>query len=132
MIALDTNVLVRYLVEDDPRQSALAATLIHRAITNDSALFVSDIVVCETVWVLSISYHIGRAEIAALLRDLFRARHLQFSATEQLMRALNAFEAGRGDFADYLLREHARNADCESVATFDKALLKEPGFVAVK
>lgn len=46
------------------------------------------------------------------------------------MRALNAYERGRADFADYLIREHARRAGCDNVATFDKALLKEPGFIA--
>lgn len=132
MIGLDTNVLVRYLVEDDPRQCALASALIDRVVANDETLFVSDVVVCETLWVLSISYRIGRTEIAALLRDLFRARHLEFLATDQLVRALDAYIAGRGDFADYLIREHARAAECESVATFDKVLLKESGFVAVK
>ncbi len=132
MIALDTNVLVRYLVEDDPRQCALATALIERAIAGDDALFVSDLVVCETIWVLGISYRVGRAEIASLLRDLFRARHLEFAATDQLVRALDAYVSGKGDFADYLIREHARAAECESVATFDKVLLKESGFVAVK
>ncbi len=132
MIALDTNVLVRYLVEDDARQGALAATLINRVIASDASLFVSDIVVCETVWVLSISYRIDRTAIATMLRDLFRARHLRFAAPDQLVRALDAYVAGKGDFADYLLREHARFAECESVATFDKALLREPGFVAVR
>ena len=132
MIALDTNVLVRYLVEDDPRQCALATAMIDRAIANDEALFVSDVVVCETVWVLSISYGIARGEIGTLLHDLFRARHLEFAATDQLMRALDAYVAGKGDFADYLIREHARAGECESVATFDKVLWKETGFVAVK
>ena len=132
MIALDTNLLVRYVVEDDARQSALAAALIHRAIANDEYLFVSDVVVCELVWVLSVAYQFGRAAIAALLRDVLRARHLQFAATDQLVRALDAYEAGRGDFADYLVREHAQRAECESVATFDKVLLKERGFVPVR
>ncbi|MDQ6611270.1 MAG: type II toxin-antitoxin system VapC family toxin [Gemmatimonadota bacterium] len=132
MIALDTNVLVRYVVEDDPRQSALATALIHRAIASDESLFVSDIVVCETVWVLRISYHIARAEIATLLRSLFRARHLAFRAANELQRALDAYENGKGDFADYLIREHGRSAEYESVATFDKVLLKERGFIAAR
>ncbi len=130
MIALDTNVLVRYLVEDDAKQAALAAALIDRAIADDESLYVSDVVVCELVWVLSVAYHVGRKEIAALLRNLLRARHLAFSAVEQLIRALDAYEAGKGDFADYLIREHARAADCDGVVTFDRALLKERGFVA--
>jgi hypothetical protein len=56
VIALDTNVLVRYLVEDDAKQTALAAALIERAIADDESLYVSDVVVCETVWVLSVAY----------------------------------------------------------------------------
>ena len=108
MIALDTNVLVRYLVEDDARQTAQAAALIERAIADDESLYVSDVVVCETVWVLSVAYKVGRKEIVAVLRNLFRARHLAFETVEQLIRALDAYEAGKGDFADYLIREHAR------------------------
>ncbi|MEO8336743.1 MAG: type II toxin-antitoxin system VapC family toxin [bacterium] len=132
MIALDTNVLVRYLVEDDARQTALVAALIDRAIADDESLYVSHVVACETVWVLSVAYKVGRREIAAVLRNLFRARHLSFDSVDQLIRALDAYEAGKGDFADYLIREHARAADCDTVATFDRALLKEKGFVAPK
>jgi len=132
VIALDTNVLVRYLVKDDATQTALAAELIDRVIAADESLFVSDIVVCETVWVLRVSYRVGRSEAAALLRQLFRARHLLFRAVDQLSRALEAYAAGKGDFADYVIREHARAADCESVATFDTVLVRERGFVAVR
>ncbi|MEP7002372.1 MAG: type II toxin-antitoxin system VapC family toxin [bacterium] len=132
MIALDTNVLVRYLVEDDAKQSAAAAALIDRVIADGDTLFISDLVVCETVSVMSVSYNVGRTVIAGVLRNLLRARHLTFSASDQLIRALNAYEVGKGDFADYLIREHARAADCEDVATFDRVLLKERGFVAVR
>ena len=132
MIALDTNVLVRYLVKDDAAQTALVAALIDRVIAADESLFVSDIVVCETVCVLRVSYRVARTEVAALLRQLFRARHLRFRAVDQHSRALDAYTAGRGDFADYLIREHARAADCDSVATFDTVLVKERGFVAVR
>jgi len=129
VIALDTNVLVRFLVEDDERQSAEAAALVERTISEGEAMFVSDIVLCETVWVLSVSYRVGRAEIGATLRDLLRARHLAFESTDALARALDAFVRGKGDFADYLIRERARLAGCDSVATFDRALLRESGFV---
>jgi predicted nucleic-acid-binding protein len=132
VIALDTNVLVRYLVEDDAKQTAAAAALIDRVIADDDTLFVSDVVVCETVWVMSVSYGVRRAEIAGVLRSLFRARHLTFAAADQLIRALDTYEAGKGDFADYLIREHARAAGCEDVATFDRVLLKERGFVAAR
>ena len=131
MVALDTNVLVRYLVEDDAKQAAAAASFIARRIAGGEGLFISDVVICETVWVLSVSYHVGRKEIASLLRNVLRARHLVFRAVDQLIRALDAYEAGKGDFADYLIREHARAADCEMVVTFDRVLLRERGFAPV-
>jgi predicted nucleic-acid-binding protein len=130
MIALDTNVLVRFLVEDDKVQSAKAAKLVERAIARDETLFVSDVVVCETVWVLLSAYQVSRVEVAELLAQLFKATHLGFRDVEPLLRSLDAFVAGRGDFADYLILEHARAAGCSEVATFDKALLKENGFTS--
>ncbi|HEX5437264.1 MAG TPA: type II toxin-antitoxin system VapC family toxin [Gemmatimonadaceae bacterium] len=127
--ALDTNVLVRFLVEDDAAQSAAAAAVVERAVAADEPLFVSDVVLCETVWVLAGSYRVPRADILAVLRDLLRARHLAFASPDQLTRALDAFSKGRGDFADYLIREHARTAGCDTVVTFEQALLHERGFV---
>jgi len=130
VIALDTNVLVRYVVEDDARQAARAASLIEGAIAAGESLFVSDVVLCEFVWVLGASYGVPRATIGATLRELLRAKHLAFSATDRLARAVAAFGAGRGDFADYVIREQALAAGCDRVATFDRALLREAGFTA--
>ena len=130
MIALDTNVLVRFLVDDDKAQSARAARLIQRAIARDEPLFLSDIVVCETVWVLSSVYRVARAEIGDVLGQLLGATHLVFRDVDVLLRACEAFLRGRGDFADYVIREGARAAGCDEVATFDRSLLREQGFVA--
>jgi predicted nucleic-acid-binding protein len=128
VIALDTNVLVRFLVEDDEVQTARATTLIKRAIEGDDRLFVPDVVMCEVAWVLGTSYKTPRTEIAAILRRLVGVRHLAFTSTDLLTRALGAFDRGKGDFADYLIREQAKAAGCTAVATFDAALLKESGF----
>ena len=128
MIALDTNVLVRYLVEDDKAQSAKARALVNRAVANHESLFVPDIVVCETVWVLTAAYEVTRAEVRRILSLLLTASHLRFRDLDQLARARDAFDAGRGDFADYLIREQAVAAGCERVATFDRALLSEQRF----
>lgn len=130
MIALDTNVLVRYVVEDDARQSARAAAVVDRAIGAGEALFVSDVVLCEFVWVLGGSYRVPRVTIVVTLRELLRAKHLAFSATDRLARAVAAFEGGKGDFADYVIREHALAARCDHVVTFDRSLLRDPGFAA--
>ncbi len=128
MIALDTNVLIRFLVKDDEAQSRRATKLIEGAVARDEQLFVSDIVMCETVWVLSSAYRFSRAEIVDALSQLLRARSVVFSSVDSIARALDAYRKERGDFADYLIREHARSAGAETVATFDGALLKESGF----
>jgi predicted nucleic-acid-binding protein len=129
MIALDTNVLVRFLVEDDKAQSAKAARLVERVAARDETLFVSDVVICETVWVLLSAYQVSGAAVGDILGQLFKAKHLSFRDVDGLVRALEAFVAGKGDFADYVIKEHARAAGCDEVATFDRALLKEAGFV---
>lgn len=128
MIALDTNVLVRFLVEDDAVQAAKATALIERAISDNATLFISDVVLCETVWVLTSRYGFSRVEVAEVLRRLVDADHLSFSARSQHARALTAFSTGKGDFADYVIREHGLAAGCTAVATFDQALLKETGY----
>jgi predicted nucleic-acid-binding protein len=130
MIALDTNVLVRYLVEDDAAQSARAAKRISSAMRAGDSLFVGTLVVCEVAWVLLVAYKTPKSELLEVLRRLLRASQLTFENADAIARALDAFERGRGDIADYVIRETALAHGCEAVATFDKALLKEPGFVA--
>ena len=130
MIALDTNVVVRFLVEDDPKQSARARAVVTAAISNSTQLYLSDIVACEVVWVLESAYGFGRGDIAAVLRRLLNARHLTFRSTERVQQAVDAYAAGRGDFADYLIRADALSAGCDAVLTFDKALYREKGFRA--
>jgi predicted nucleic-acid-binding protein len=130
VIALDTNVLVRFLVEDDPSQTEKARRVLQKAVDSNSSCFISDIVMCEVVWVLESSYKFRRPEISHILGRLLRATHLSFSSIEQLARSLEAYRMRRGGFADFLIREHARANGCEAVATFDGDLLKESGFVA--
>jgi predicted nucleic-acid-binding protein len=128
LIGLDTNVLVRFLVEDDPEQTRRAGAMMRAAIDKDVALFVADIVLCECAWVLDVSYGVPRKEVAENFALLLQARHLLFEDRDRLRRAVEAFRGGRGDFADYLISEVARAAGCSSVATFDRALLREDGF----
>ena len=127
MIALDTNVLVRFLVDDDPAQCRRARALVKRA-TNRGGVFISDIVLCETVWVLSRAYRLPRKDICGVLRQLLMAREVALPSPDAAARAFDAYEQRKGDFADYLIREHAEAAGCRTVATFDKTLLEEHGF----
>jgi predicted nucleic-acid-binding protein len=128
MIGLDTNVLVRFLVEDDKAQTEKAARFMERAIAADEPIFISDVVMCETVWVLVAAYRVARREIGEALGRLLMAAHLRFASVDRLSRAREAFLAGKGDFADYVIREEALAAGCDRVATFDRVLLKEDGF----
>ena len=131
MIAIDTNVLVRLLVKDDASQTAQVVALFGRLSKRGERARVSDIVLCELVWVLTRSYGFGRTEVVAVIQKLATARQLALSSTDSVLRAVRAFESGKGDLADYLIREDAVGANCDSVATFDKALLREATFVRV-
>ena len=102
--------------------------MMKRAEARKQPLYVSEVVLCELVWVLETSYGVARAEIASNIANLLRARQLVFRSTDVVARALGAYRAGRGDFADYLIREEARAAGADAVATFDKALLRDEGF----
>jgi predicted nucleic-acid-binding protein len=128
---VDANVLVRFLVEDDPKQAARAARLFARATSEGDRLFVPQVVVCELVWVLGYAYGKGRAEIAAGMETLLRARQLAFEEVDQVRAALERFAAGEGDFADWLIWERSRAAGAERVLTFDARLLRSPEFVTV-
>ena len=129
MIALDTNVLVRFVVDDDDAQCAKAHRLIARAIGRGESIFISDVTLCEFVWVLRSAYRFPRRQIADTLGQLLDASHLEFQGQPGLAAALSAYRAGKGDFADYVIRSRARGAGCESVATFDRALHAEDAFV---
>ena len=90
---------------------------------------VTAIVVCELVWVLTSCYDLSRSQVVEVLRNLQRARELALQSPDELARALTSFAAGKGDLADYLIREQARTEGCDAVATFDRAVLGEAGFV---
>jgi predicted nucleic-acid-binding protein len=128
---VDTNVLVRFLVADDPDQEARAARFFADAEAEGERLFVPQIVVCELVWVLSHAYGKSRPEIAAGLETLLRARQLTFEEVDQIRAALERFADGDGDLADWLIWERSRAAGANRVATFDGRLLRSSEFVEV-
>ena len=130
MISLDTNVLVRILVEDDAAQAKKAMALVKKLDAEGQTAHVADIVVCELVWVLRACYDFSRPQIANALKRLTAARQLAFQHPDHVLRAIHAYEIGRGGFADYMIRESARQAGANLVATFDKKLHKENMFTA--
>ena len=102
MIGLDTNVLVRYLMQDDAAQAAKASRLIERCSAEEPG-FIAMVVLVELVWVLESSYGIERARIAAALELLLRTRELRVEQAETAWHAVRMYRDSRADFADALI-----------------------------
>lgn len=121
MIGLDTNVLVRYLTEDDPEQSPRAVALVERALEEGERLFVPQVVLCELVWVLDSVYHYSLEEISLVLRDLLRTRQLVIEDLDTAWKAVDRYAAESGvSFARQRLRDGAQGlgqwrADARSI-----------------
>lgn len=130
MIGLDTNVLVRYVMQDDPRQSPKATRLIE-SLTSDQPGFVSLVAVVELVWVLSSSYGLNRDQIAEALDLLLRSKELVVDRADLVLQAQRRFAQGGADFADCLIERIARAQGCETTMTFDAGAVKAAGMTLV-
>lgn len=126
MIALDTNLLVRFLVQDDPEQARLATDLVEQ-LTDDASGFVSREVLIELVWVLERAYRLGRAEITAALDGLLAATELQIEGADQVGPALELYRNEGFGFADLMIAAAARRAGASELVTFDRKVARLPG-----
>ncbi|WP_428506793.1 PIN domain-containing protein [Roseateles sp.] len=131
MIGLDTNVLVRYIMQDDAKQAAKATKLIE-GLTADAPGFVPLVSVVELVWVLSSCFDLTREQIAQMLEVLLRSKQLVIDQAEHVVRALRAFSAGNADFADCLIERTAAAAGCAQTMTFDVAAAKTAGMTLIQ
>jgi predicted nucleic-acid-binding protein len=127
MPALDTNVLVRYVVEDDASQLAAAKRLISRCVGEGLALFVSVTVVLELEWVLRSKFAFPKDDVLLTLSSLFSAAELSFESERALEVALQLFRKGSADFADCLHIALATQAGEQPLWTFDKGAAKVSG-----
>lgn len=130
MTGLDTNVLVRYVMQDDPRQSARATRLIE-SFTAEEPGFVALVVVLELVWVLSGSYRVGRAQVAAALESLLRSKELVVDRADLVAQALRRYRDAGADFADALIERIAVAAGCPVTMTFDVGAAKAAAMTLV-
>src|ERR1700746_2607501 len=112
MIGLDTNVLIRYLTLDDPRQTALAARIFD-SLSADSPGFVPLVVILELVWVLESSYDLRKDRIIETLDALLRSQELAVERADVVRQALRRFSASRADFADCLIERCCQEAKCQ-------------------
>lgn len=125
MIGLDTNVVVRYLIQDDPDQAASAATLIDDLTETDPG-YLSLVTVVELFWVLRRAYGVSADRCAELLNGLLDARELRVDQ-DAVVRAALAASRGGLDFADAVIAELGRAAGCEHTVTFDQRAARDGG-----
>lgn len=126
MIGLDTNVLVRYVAQDEPRQS-LQATRLIESLTADMPGYVSETSVVELVWVLNGCYTSTKAEICEILETLLRTKEIVVAHADTVWKALRVFKDSKADFADCLIERSAHEAGCSHTATFDRDAAKHCG-----
>ena len=119
MIGLDTNILVRFIAQDHPAQTAAATRLID-SLSSEVPGYLSLVVLAELIWVLQFSYRFEKQEIERVIERLLRSRELALESKELVSQALTKFRTSRADFADCLIERCYRSAGCQRVLTFDK------------
>ena len=130
MIGLDTNVLVRYIMQDDARQSPKATRLIE-SLTSEQPGFVPLVATVELVWVLSSSYGLNRAQVVEALDLLLRSKEIVVGRADLVLQAQRRFANGGADFADCLIERIAQAQGCRATMTFDAGAAKAAGMTLV-
>jgi predicted nucleic-acid-binding protein len=130
VIGLDSNLLIRYLVQDDPVQSKKAALRIDEALRSDEVLYLNHVVICESCSVLGRVYGYGFEEISDTLEKILSAAQFEFEEKDALWQALGDFRGSGADFADCLIGVKNLRAGCSATLTFDKRAARLAGFSA--
>ncbi len=130
MIGLDTNVLVRYIMQDHAAQSAAATRLIE-SLTSEERGFVPIVALVEFGWVLESRYELDRNEIAEGYEAILRSRELVVENAEAVWRALRLYAHSKADLADCLIERSAAAAGCERTMTFDRRAARDCGMTLV-
>jgi predicted nucleic-acid-binding protein len=128
MKGLDTNVLVRHLVQDDAQQAALASRYIGRHCSVDDRCLINDVVLCELVWVLESAYDLEKEVVGNVLEKLMMTSEFDIESKNIAAAALRDYRASKADFADCLIGRKNAALGCTETATFDKALKSLDGF----
>lgn len=128
MIGLDTNVVVRYLAQDDPIQSPRATHLLERVLTLEDPGFISVVVMAEIAWVLERAYRLKDREIATAIENMLQSEVLAIEDEQEVFAAMIALKEGRGSFVDALIGALAESAGCTHTLTFDRQASHLAGF----
>jgi predicted nucleic-acid-binding protein len=131
MRGLDTNVLVRYLAADNPKQLAAVEKLMEEGQRNREPFFLPAIVLCELVWVLAKRYDQGKPQIIQTLDQILDMDQFRIEYDAIVRRSLASFRNGKGNFADYLIAEISKQHGCRDFVTFDRALKNAAGITVL-
>jgi predicted nucleic-acid-binding protein len=128
MIGLDTNILVRYLTQDDPLQSRKATEILEHRLTEQAPGFVSIVAMVETVWVLERAYRLPAHKIAAAVERMLQTDMLVVENEQDVFTAMIALKEGQGSFADSVIAALGVRAGCSCTFTFDHQAARLRGF----
>ncbi len=120
MIGLDTNVLVRYLTQDDKKQAVKANKLIEQKLSEHEPGYITLITLVEVVWVLESCYEQSKNDILKVLHAILTTKQLLVEQADNVYLALKRFSSGNADFSDALIATLSENNGCHVVYTFDK------------
>jgi predicted nucleic-acid-binding protein len=132
MIGIDTNIIVRLIVNDDERQSRAAERIIREHGGSGTPCYVSDVTLIETAWLLEAVYGYDRVMVAEAMTAILAAEQLEFDSPVDVAAAVEDFRHGRADFADCLIGRTNLRAGCSHTVTFDRKAAKLHGFELLK
>ena len=132
MKAIDTNILVRFLVRDDEKQARLVYRRLKSAEAKKEVLLVPLLVVLETIWVLESIYDESRNDILESLDELILMPVFQFETLDVIQGLIISAQETKLDLSDLLIAHSAKHVGCESVITFDKGAAKSALFEILK
>ena len=124
MIGLDTNILVRYLTQDDPDQAAQATRILEEELTDDDPGFIGLVVLVETIWVLRRLYKASPEEIRETVNDLLGSRRILVENRHVVARAVATSAKNASDFADSIIAASALDVGCRKIVSFDRCAVR--------
>jgi predicted nucleic-acid-binding protein len=131
MIGLDTNVILRYLLQDDPNQTLQANQIVDRQLSEKNPGFISLATVLEIVWVLRSLLKQNPSQISSLLENFLIADSLEVQNEQQVFDAVVALKSGTGEFEDALIGALNAWAGCSHTLTFDQKAARLNHFRAI-
>ena len=127
MIGIDTNILLRLWLNDDPAQNKRIDSLLAAHGAMPGSLLVTDVVLVEAIWTLRSAFEQDKHAQSLAVRSLLEETAFAFEDRDAVLAALSLFEAGSCGFAGCLVvAKHARQG-CDFTATFDRVMRKLPG-----